>query len=512
MQAKHKLCLTGTPFVNRPVDIGSLLTFLDAAPLSDPETFELYIVNPIRGLKEVGLARLRTIMAHVALRRNKDTIESTLPDKTIHFVRVALAEGAHKDVLEVFFDTTRRCIIGLFELGSIGYKLGAIFGLLLRCRQAACDLRLVPAKRRLIVEAVAEDLKEIDDLTSPEGVALLEKLIGDLNNARYEEAEDAVSCSDSEGEYASCASEEEEEEEEESLASYESVNDDFDGPKCGNCDEVLNEDTAVIISTCQHVFCEECLDPCSGQFCPECGEAYKMGNLSRNLSSTTPMKTKTPMKKTRRPKFVEEEKVLDFDEDTERSPKVQALLDAIDQMMAPDEKGVIFSQWTSFLDIIQDELEAVGHTFTRIDGSMNAEKRLEAIRKFSTEQCNSMKTPRFVLCSLRACGTGINLTRGSFAFLMDPYWNLAVEDQAMDRVSACTALRLNCVLYCRPFCTDPYLFGSQTLLDSSLGSDPTGQRCPFCYEGLNRGENGRSLERQSRFGERFYRENHSERA
>ena len=46
-----------------------------------------------------------------------------------------------------------------------------------------------------------------------------------------------------------------------------------------------------------------------------------------------------------------------------------------------------------------------------------------------------MKTPRFVLCSLQVCGTGTNLAHGSWAFIMDSYCNLVVEEQAMDRVS-----------------------------------------------------------------------------
>lgn len=103
----------------------------------------------------------------------------------------------------------------------------------------------------------------------------------------------------------------------------------------------------------------------------------------------------------------------------EQSPKIQRLFALIDQMH-PTEKGVIFSQWTSLLDIVQMEMQKRGDTFTRIDGSMNAEKRIEAMEKFDTERCDTMQTPRFVLCSLHACGCGINLDRGSVAFMLDP--------------------------------------------------------------------------------------------
>lgn len=116
-----------------------------------------------------------------------------------------------------------------------------------------------------------------------------------------------------------------------------------------------------------------------------------------------------------------------------QSPKLVKLFALIEEMK-PDEKGVIFSQWTSLLDIVQREMERLGHTFTRIDGSMNAQERIDAMEKFDTEKCNSQRTPRFVLCSLHACGVGINLERGSVAFMLDPWWNASAESQASARI------------------------------------------------------------------------------
>jgi SNF2 family DNA or RNA helicase len=83
------------------------------------------------------------------------------------------------------------------------------------------------------------------------------------------------------------------------------------------------------------------------------------------------------------------------------SAKILALVEAI-KAMQPDEKGVIFSQFTSFLDLIGKGLEEDGHSFTRIDGSMNSSKRIEAVSSFNSEE---EETPRFILCSLHAAGT-----------------------------------------------------------------------------------------------------------
>jgi Helicase conserved C-terminal domain len=111
--------------------------------------------------------------------------------------------------------------------------------------------------------------------------------------------------------------------------------------------------------------------------------------------------------------------------------------------MAPDEKGVIFSQWTSVLRIIEAEFLKCGHTYDVISGDKTADERIDSMMRFDTERCDTAETPRFMLCSLMACGTGINLTRGNVVFMMDTWWNQAAENQAMDRVH-----RIGCVFSC----------------------------------------------------------------
>ena len=118
------------------------------------------------------------------------------------------------------------------------------------------------------------------------------------------------------------------------------------------------------------------------------------------------------------------------DDELAASPKIAALLQSIGQISDESEKGVALSQFTGYLDVIGDALEAAGHSHTRIDGKMNTQKRIAAMADFNS---NSEDSPRFILCSLMAAGTGINLTRGNHVFLMDLWWNKAVEDQAMDR-------------------------------------------------------------------------------
>jgi SWI/SNF-related matrix-associated actin-dependent regulator of chromatin subfamily A3 len=70
--------------------------------------------------------------------------------------------------------------------------------------------------------------------------------------------------------------------------------------------------------------------------------------------------------------------------------------------MRQDEKGVIGSQWTSYLDLLEQELSKEGHTYTRVDGTMPATARFDAMEAFDTEGTATMATSRFILCSVMA--------------------------------------------------------------------------------------------------------------
>jgi SNF2 family DNA or RNA helicase len=83
------------------------------------------------------------------------------------------------------------------------------------------------------------------------------------------------------------------------------------------------------------------------------------------------------------------------------------------------------------LDLLEIALEGAGHTYTRIDGSMKSEERTAAMRNLTHD---AVPGTRFILCSLKAAGVGINLTRANVCFMMDPWWNASSENQAIDRV------------------------------------------------------------------------------
>ncbi|MBM7112115.1 DEAD/DEAH box helicase [Archangium primigenium] len=108
------------------------------------------------------------------------------------------------------------------------------------------------------------------------------------------------------------------------------------------------------------------------------------------------------------------------------SSKVQMLVDSLETAVAEGHKALVFSQWTSLLDLIEPHLKSAGIAFDRLDGST-------ADRGAVTERFQGENGAPVLLMSLKAGGTGLNLTAADHVFLMDPWWNPAAEAQAADR-------------------------------------------------------------------------------
>jgi len=115
------------------------------------------------------------------------------------------------------------------------------------------------------------------------------------------------------------------------------------------------------------------------------------------------------------------------------SAKIAALLNHL-AALPKGTKSVVFSQFTSFLDLISPQLSRHGFSHLRFDGTMSQKVRAQVIRNFNAENASDPKAPTVLLLSLRAGGVGLNLTAASRCFMMDPWWSFAVEAQAIDRV------------------------------------------------------------------------------
>lgn len=195
---------------------------------------------------------------------------------------------------------------------------------------------------------------------------------------------------------------------------------------CGICHHPAEDPR---VSACEHVFCYACLsDFCAslGQAsCPSCSKLLTV-DLTRNMNDGE-QPSKTTIKGFRASSILNRIKL----EDCQTSTKIEALREEIRFMVERDgsAKGIVFSQFTSFLDLINYSLQKSGVNCVQLVGSMSITARDAAIKRFTDDpDC------KIFLMSLKAGGVALNLTVASHVFLMDPWWNPAVEQQAQDRI------------------------------------------------------------------------------
>ena len=107
------------------------------------------------------------------------------------------------------------------------------------------------------------------------------------------------------------------------------------------------------------------------------------------------------------------------------SAKIEYLADRLDEIVPLGHQALVFSQFTSFLERIRHMLERRGISVVQLDGATRG--RAEVIEKFRSGQA------QVFLISLKAGGSGLTLTEADYVYVMDPWWNPAAEEQAIDR-------------------------------------------------------------------------------
>ncbi|XP_021899057.1 DNA repair protein RAD5A isoform X2 [Carica papaya] len=181
----------------------------------------------------------------------------------------------------------------------------------------------------------------------------------------------------------------------------------------GECPICLEAFEDAVLTPCAHRLCRECLlaswrNLTSG-LCPVCRKA-----ISRQDLITAPTSSRFQ---------------IDVEKNWVESSKITLLLQELEHLRPSGSKTILFSQWTAFLDLLEIPLSRSSIPFVRLDGTLNQQQRERVIKQFS-EDTNIL----VFLMSLKAGGVGINLTAASNAFVLDPWWNPAVEVQAVMRI------------------------------------------------------------------------------
>ena len=110
------------------------------------------------------------------------------------------------------------------------------------------------------------------------------------------------------------------------------------------------------------------------------------------------------------------------------SPKLECLIEQLEELRDEGHSVLVFSQFTSYLDIVEAGFKQHKLPYLRLDGSTPVVQRKGLVNSFQKSD-----EPLVFLISLKAGGKGLNLTRATYVYHLDPWWNPAVENQASDR-------------------------------------------------------------------------------
>ena len=249
--------------------------------------------------------------------------------------------------------------------------------------------------------------------------------------------------------------------------------------ECPICSEEPMIDPAV--TQCWHSACKKCLETYmhhqtnKGQVprCFSCREALNSRDIFEVVRHRSPVQstsesdlyTSTPPASTTPEARISLRRINPLSPTAHTSAKIHALISHL-TLLPPKTKSVVFSQFTSFLDLISPQLTRAGIPHLRFDGTMQQKVRADVLAKFNSfetydedednDYFPSLHTrrhqtklsahredpsPDVLLISLRAGGVGLNLTSANNVFMMDPWWSFAVEAQAIDRVHRMGQLR-----------------------------------------------------------------------
>ncbi|KAL1654740.1 hypothetical protein SLS61_002489 [Didymella pomorum] len=376
--AQSRWSLTGTPIINDLKDLYSQLRFLRlSGGLDSFEIFHSAINRPVLAGDPRGNKALQSLMGGICLRRKKEMsfIDLRLPELSeyVHKFKLYPHEQEKYDALEAQAKGT----LDIYR-DNIGNRKGQdtyrhLLEVLLRMRQLCNHWQLVGEER---LESIMRQLEA-------EGVVHL--------TAENKEALQKML-----------------------QLSIDSQED------CPICFDTYKEP---VITKCAHIFCTPCLErviELQGK-CPMCRAELE------SFSSTT---VKPAVETSAKPEPTAASAADKASLEKNTSSKVEQLLHIL-AASAKDKtnKTIIFSQWTSFLDLVQVHLASAGYKSTRIDGSMSAVTRDAALEVLDNDPDTTI-----MLASLSVCSVGLNLVAANQVIMTDSWWAPAVEDQAVDRV------------------------------------------------------------------------------
>jgi DNA repair protein RAD5 len=443
LSARHRWVLTGTPIVNRLEDLFSLVRFLKVEPWSNFSFWKTFITVPFESKDFIrALNVVQTVLEPLVLRRTKDmkTPEGEalvpLPPRKVVVEEIELSK-TEREIYDFIFTRAKRAFNDSLQAGTLLKSYTTIFAQILRLRQSCChpvltrNKDIVADEEEAAIAAAATDVNGFaDDMD-------LQELISRFESATASaEKENDSATQDASLNFTTHA--------------LRQIQTESSG-ECPICTEEPMIDPAV--TACWHSACKKCLEnyishqtdkgeiprcfSCRGNLNPR--DVFEVVRHSKDSPSGSPASVDSDddlysgarqMSSTPR---ITLRRLHPLSPSASTSAKIGSLLTHL-QSLPRNTKSVVFSQFTSFLDLISPQLTRHNIHHLRFDGTMSQKIRAGVLRAFNAENASDPSAPRVLLLSLRAGGVGLNLTAANRVFMMDPWWSFAVEAQAIDRV------------------------------------------------------------------------------
>ncbi|KAF2962789.1 hypothetical protein GQX73_g10785 [Xylaria multiplex] len=408
LSADHRWVLTGTPIVNRLEDLFSLVRFLRVEPWNNFSFWRTFITTPFESKDFMrALDVVQTVLEPLVMRRTKDMKTPTgeplvlLPPKSVEIVEVDLSQ-AERAVYDYVFTKAKRTFSANIEKGTVMKAYTTIFAQILRLRQTCCHPTLVRNQDVVAEEELAGAEADAaaglsDDMDLQSLIQQFTAATGDEKDANAFGAHVLKQIRD------------------------EAVN------ECPICSEEPMIDQTV--TGCWHSACKGCLldymkhhtDRHEVPRCFNCRKPLSSRDIFQVVRHDDDINT-----------FQDSPKIsLQRLGVNESSSKVVSLMKHLRELRRehPRMKSVVFSQFTSFMSLIEPALTKANMRFLRLDGTVNQKTRAAILKDFAERDKFTV-----LLLSLRAGGVGLNLTQAKRVYMMDPWWSFAVEAQAIDRV------------------------------------------------------------------------------
>lgn len=431
LNAQRRWAVTGTPVQNKLDDLGALIRFLRIKPFDEPGAFAQYIIAPFKNANEDVLQHLRLLVDSITLRRLKDTIGMTKRTE----MNVRLDFSADEKRLYARFASQSNAQLRSMTRNTHTLR-GKSYAHVLK---SILRLRMICDHGREMLSP--EDLKDLEGMDESNAIELGDepeyevdrKFVSDrtayelLNMQAQNDMDQCCGCDTN-------------------IVKKNKVDDDEERDDVESSDDDDLDESIGSLTPCYHLYCAKCTQRLMREtrppelrvdgyhHCQVCGSYQRFEFFELTQSGYQSYLDEFVYGGSRK------QKVASWTPENYSGPttKVKALLGELANSAKqtselpdgePPIRSVVFSEWTSYLDLLEYALIENNIQYARLDGTMSVKKRAAVQHAFKTDPNVTV-----MLVSIRAGGQGLNFTCANKVYMMEPQFNPGVEQQAIDRV------------------------------------------------------------------------------